>query len=606
MTEVWGTEAMGKALPTSGEAVNGTAPEQNDQAQNGVSEPYDASQGRWTEPQAIDYTSMTSGDHGQDWGCNARAYVWQDEFGDVGPKYPELELELFGDPSTRHERTGLDFSRIESIEVQQEGPTKIEPIRTFKDGGIHPVMLENIALCGFDTPTPIQKFTIPSIIQGHDVIGIAQTGSGKTAAYLIPILSKLMGKAKKLAAPRPNPINFREGIDEVTAEPLVLIVVPTRELAIQIFNEARKLCYRTMLRPCVVYGGVPVREQSALLNRGCDVLVGTPGRLVDFIQRPRNLTLRRLRYMVIDEADELLDQDWGEELNMILSGGEQDEGNVKFSLFSATFPKGARDLAKNYLTASHVRFRVGRAGSTTANIKQIVLQAEAHEKRELLVGLLEEMHGIRTIIFVNSRQAADNLDDFLFNMKLPVTSMHSDRTQQEREAAMRSFRSGNAPILIATGVSARGIDVQNVLHVINYDLPSIDYGGIEEYTHRIGRTGRIGHRGVATSFFSERDEPMASVLTRTLLETDQEIPDFLQTYVPEGDDRTNLKFEADSDFDANDVAGAGDAGGAWGADDAGNDAGGSAGDSWGAGGGGDADGGGDTWNDSSAPAVAAW
>lgn len=130
-----------------------------------------------------------------------------------------------------------------------------------------------------------------------------------------------MGKAKKLSAPRPNPVTFREGIDEVTAEPLVLVVVPTRELAIQIFNEARKFCYRTMLRPGVVYGGVPVREQLALLNRGCDVLIGTPGRLIDFIQRPRSLTLRRLRYMVIDEADEMLAQDWGEDLEKILSGG---------------------------------------------------------------------------------------------------------------------------------------------------------------------------------------------------------------------------------------------------------------------------------------------
>ena len=154
-------------------------------------------------------------------------------------------------------------------------------------------------------------------------------GSGKTAAYLIPILSKLMGKAKKLAAPRPNPLTFRivasltfqGGLDEVTAEPLVLIVVPTRELAIQIFNEARKFCYRTMLRPGVVYGGVPIREQIGLLGKGCDVLVGTPGRLVDFIQRPKYLTLRRLRYMVIDEADELLDLDWNEDIHKILSGG---------------------------------------------------------------------------------------------------------------------------------------------------------------------------------------------------------------------------------------------------------------------------------------------
>ncbi|KAK2478100.1 hypothetical protein H9L39_10588, partial [Fusarium oxysporum f. sp. albedinis] len=550
---------------------------------------YDASQGKWTEPQAIDYTSMATGGGDQQWGCNARAYAWQDEYGDVGPKYPELELELFGDPTIRHDRVGLDFSQIESIEVQQEGPTKIDPISSFRDAGVHPAMLENIELCGYENPTPIQKFTIPSILMGHDVIGIAQTGSGKTAAYLIPILSKLMGKAKKLAAFRPNPLTFREGIDEVTAEPLVLIVVPTRELA---------LCYRTMLRPGVVYGGVPVKEQTLLLQKGCDVLIGTPGRLVDFIQRPKVLTLRRLRYMVIDEADELLNDDWSEELNPILSGGEQDEGNVKFSLFSATFPKAARDLAKNYLAASHVRFRVGRAGSTTANIKQIVLQAEAHEKKELLVKLLEEMHGIRTIIF-----AADNLDDFLFNMHLPVTSMHSDRTQQEREAAMRAFRSGNAPILIATGVTARGIDVHNVLHVINYDMPSIDYGGIEEYTHRIGRTGRIGHRGVATSFLSERDEPMASVLTRTLLETNQEIPDFLQQYVPEGEARNNLKFEADSDFDPNDYAGAGDA---WGGD-AGNDAGNAAtGDAWGGGGDGGNTGGGNAWGADTAAPVAAW
>lgn len=133
-----------------------------------------------------------------------------------------------------------------------------------------------------------------------------------------------------------------------------------------------------------------------------------------------------------------------------------------------------------------MRFRVGRAGSTTENIKQIIVQAERHEKRDALLSCLGEMSGVRTIIFVNSRQEADNLDDFLYNMGLPVTSIHSDRSQVEREAAMRSFRSGKAPILVATGVTARGIDVKNVMHVINYDMPSMDHGGIEEYTHRIG------------------------------------------------------------------------------------------------------------------------
>lgn len=173
---------------------------------------------------------------------------------------------------------------------------------------------------------------------------------------------------------------------------------------------------------------------------------------------------------------------------------EQDLGNIKFGLFSATFPQEARNLAKDHLAASHVRFRVGRVGSTTANIKQVIFQVARNEKREKLLDLLQEMTGIRTIIFVNSRQAADDLDDFLFNTGLPVTSIHGDRTQVEREYAMRAFRSGNAPILVATGVSARGIDVKNVMHVINYELPSMNHGGIEEYTHRIGK--------VSTNFFT--------------------------------------------------------------------------------------------------------
>lgn len=173
--------------------------------------------------------------------------------------------------------------------------------------------------------------------------------------------------------------------------------------------------------------------------------------------------------------------------NDIYYSAEQDVGNVKFGLFSATFPVAARALAKEHLSSSHVRFRVGRAGSTTQNIRQIVIEISTGiTKNEALLVLLEEMHGIRTIIFVNSRQTADTLDDYLYNMGLPITSIHSDRSQEEREAAMRTFRSGKAPILIATGVTARGIDVRNVMHVINYDLPSMDHGGIEEYVHRIG------------------------------------------------------------------------------------------------------------------------
>lgn len=166
---------------------------------------------------------------------------------------------------------------------------------------------------------------------------------------------------------------------------------------------------------------------------------------------------------------------------------DQDEGNVRYLLFSATFPKPLRDLAKEYLASNHVRFRVGRAGSTHINIKQQVLQVDANLKRDALITALNSIGPCRTIIFVNGKRMADELDDYLFNLDMPCVSMHADRMQIEREGALRGFRSGETPIMIATGLTARGIDVRNVRHVINYDLPSMEHGGIEEYIHRIGK-----------------------------------------------------------------------------------------------------------------------
>ena len=284
-------------------------------------------------------------------------------------------------------------------------------------------------------------------------------------------------------------------------------------------------------------------------------------------------------------------------------------------MFSATFPKRLRDLAMEYLANDHCRLRVGRAGSSHGNIQQVISCMDPQNKRKATVELLNSIPPGRTIIFVNRKQTADELDDFLYNLGLPCTSIHAGRTQMEREDAMRAFRGGECPILIATGVAARGIDVHNVNHVVNYDLPSLDHGGIEEYVHRIGkstsshpfiaqpfltlffttgRTGRIGHRGLATSFYTDRDEPIASVLTRTLLETKQEIPDFFEMYIPEGEARENLKFEADSDFE--ELTPGDGADDAWGA-------GGDGGDSWGAPADGDGGGGGNSWG---APAGDAW
>ncbi|PQE03534.1 hypothetical protein CJF31_00012079 [Rutstroemia sp. NJR-2017a BVV2] len=476
-----------------------------------------------------------------EWASSGAVYEWDDEYGDVGPSFPALEEQLFG-KKNNHVRQGLSFDKIAELTVVQEGTVKIEPIRKFEDAGLHPVMLQNVKLAGYNVPTPIQQYCLPAVKKGHDIVACAQTGSGKTAAFLIPILSKLMGKAKKLAAPRPNPATFVAGRDGIVrAEPLVVVVCPSRELATQIFDEARRFCYRTMLRPCVVYGGGPLPEQLLQLGKGCDVLIGTPGRLCDMIRRPHALTLKRLKYMVIDEADEMLQSDWETELNQIMTGGDQEEGNITYMMFSATFPKNARKLAKDHLSHEHVRIRVGRAGSSHKNIKQDIIYAESARKRQALYDLLLSTPPARTIIFVNSKRAADEIDDYLFNSDLPCTSIHADRTQREREDSIRAFRNGKTPILIATGVSARGLDVHNVMHVINYDLPSTQYGGIEEYTHRIGRTGRIGNMGLATSFYNDRDSDLAETLVKVLLENGQQIPDFLQEHIPEGftiDDQT--------------------------------------------------------------------
>lgn len=575
------TGAMADALPNTnghtesgGGSGNPAADVQAAQAAEGGSAAEGTVDGGWAPSQKYDYDQYADS-RGGDFDGNKRVYHWDGEEGDLGPEFPELEEELFGPADKRELPTGIDFSSMAPVELEQEGPVQIHPIARFTEAGLHPAMMKNIEMSLYQIPTPIQRYCIPAISRGHDVIGIAQTGSGKTAAYLIPILNKLMGKAKKLAAPRPNPATYQPGIDPpVRAEPLVVIVVPTRELAIQIFMEARKFCYRSMLRPCVIYGGGPIRDQIDQLSKGCDILVASPGRLLDFIDRPQHLTLRRLKFMVIDEADEMLHDDWREDFDRILGGGEQEEGNIQYLLFSATFPKRVRELAMTHLATEHVRFRVGRAGRANDNIVQNVMQTDPSMKRQAMYDLLHSMPPARTLIFVNNKRTADELDDFLFNRGLPCTSIHADRTQLEREDAMRAFRKGTMPIMIATGVSARGIDVRNVCHVINFDLPSNDHGGIEEYTHRIGRTGRIGNRGLATSFYTERDEPLAPVLVRTLLETKQTVPEFLQQFMPEGEELENLQFPSEQDEDIGGM----DAG-AWG-EGGGNDS----GDAWGGGG----------------------
>ncbi|CAI7578651.1 unnamed protein product [Penicillium glandicola] len=498
----------------------------------------------WTDPVPFEYAELANSKDHRDWAGVAVRYEWKDEYGDVGPAVPELEEQLFGGDLIA--RPGAKLDALNSYKVNIESPNEVKAVTEWVNFGLHPVMLDNIRLCGYEQPTAVQSYAIPAVLGNLDVIAVAQTGSGKTGAFLIPILSKLMGKARKLAAPRPNTVErFNPREDAVRAEPLVLIVCPTRELATQIFDESRRLCYRSMLRPCVAYGGAPSGLQREELQKGCDILIATPGRLLDFMQQTHVLSLRRVRYTVIDEADEMLESDWEEEFKKIMSGGDVNEDDDhRYLMFSATFNKDFRKLAKQYLSQDHVRLRVGRAGSSHHNVVQDIIWVDKEKKMRAIYDLLISMPPVRTLIFVNSKEQVDFVDDYLYNSGMPTTSIHSGRTQREREDAMRAFRSAKCPIMVATGVSARGLDVINVLHVVNYDLPSCVHGGITEYIHRIGRTARIGNEGIATSFYNDRDEDIAVDLVKILIECKQVVPEFLEQFRPEGD---VLEFDDDSD-----------------------------------------------------------
>ncbi|ORY09244.1 P-loop containing nucleoside triphosphate hydrolase protein [Clohesyomyces aquaticus] len=543
----------------------------------------------WNNRIPFNYTTVEGGTpapdetrDGVEWLSDAAIYAWDDDFGEIGPANPALERELYFDENLT--RVGKLIQALK-FEVTVEGKERVHPVREFDDAGLHPQMRENVRLCQYGQPTAIQSYCIPAVLTGHDVVACAQTGSGKTAAYLIPILSKLMGKARMLAAPRPNPTRYNPATDRVRAEPLVLVVCPTRELACQIFDEARRLCYRTMLRPCVIYGGAPTRNQREQLEMGCDILVATPGRLMDFMNNLSLLSLSRLKFTVIDEADELLSSGWEEAMEKIFGGGgmyTNEDADHTYLMFSATFPKSARRLARDYMEEDFVKIKVGRVGSTHENIKQHVIYVEESAKNQALFDLIFSDSPQRTLIFVNSKFKADSVDDFLYNKGLPTTSIHSDRTQREREDALRAFRTAKCPIMVATGVSARGLDVANIKHVINYDLPSSMHDGITEYIHRIGRTARIGNEGKATSFYNDRNEDIAEDLVKILIESKQEVPDFLQDKMP-ADGKVEWKDGTDDESDDGfGGAAGGDAGGEFGGGfgggfDAGGDAGGDSG-----------------------------
>nr|XP_057938886.1 DEAD-box helicase 3 X-linked a isoform X6 [Doryrhamphus excisus] len=449
-----------------------------------------------------------------------------------------LEHELFSGSNT-----GINFEKYDDIPVEATGSNCPPHIESFHDVDMGEIIMGNITLSRYTRPTPVQKHAIPIIKSKRDLMACAQTGSGKTAAFLLPVLSQIYtdGPGDALqAAKNTGQENGRYGRRK--QYPISLVLAPTRELALQIYDEARKFAYRSRVRPCVVYGGADIGQQIRELERGCHLLVATPGRLVDMMERGK-IGLDYCNYLVLDEADRMLDMGFEPQIRRIV---EQDtmppKGIRQTMMFSATFPKEIQILARDFLE-DYIFLAVGRVGSTSENITQKVVWVEETDKRSFLLDLLNatvipnevqengteptEMPGkdSLTLVFVETKKGADALEDFLYHEGYDCTSIHGDRSQRDREEALHQFRSGRRPILVATAVAARGLDISNVKHVINFDLPS----DIEEYVHRIGRTGRVGNLGLATSFFNDKNSNITKDLLDILVEAKQEVPSWLES-----------------------------------------------------------------------------
>lgn len=441
-----------------------------------------------------------------------------------------LENELFSGSNT-----GINFEKYDDIPVEATGTNSPGHIENFHDVDMGEIVMCNIALTRYTRPTPVQKYAIPIIKARRDLMACAQTGSGKTAAFLLPVLSQIYsdGPGEALQATKAS---AQENGKYVRRKqyPMSLILAPTRELALQIYDESRKFSYRSRVRPCVVYGGADIGQQIRDLERGCHLLVATPGRLVDMMERGK-IGLDYCKYLVLDEADRMLDMGFEPQIRRIV---EQDtmppKGARQTMMFSATFPKEIQVLARDFLE-EYIFLAVGRVGSTSENITQKVVWVEENDKRSFLLDLLNATgKDSLTLVFVETKKGADALEDFLYREGYACTSIHGDRSQRDREEALSQFRSGRCPIMVATAVAARGLDISNVKHVINFDLPS----DIEEYVHRIGRTGRVGNLGLATSFFNDKNSNITKDLLDILVEAKQEVPSWLENLAYEHQHKT--------------------------------------------------------------------
>ena len=355
----------------------------------------------------------------------------------------------------------------------------------FDDLGLVPEILKAVHEAGYSEPTPIQAQAIPIVLAGHDVMGGAQTGTGKTAGFTLPLLHKLARHANTSPSPARHPVR-------------ALILAPTRELAMQVQESVKTYSKYLGLRSVCIYGGVDMRAQVAELKEGREIVVATPGRLLDHVEQ-KTVSFGSVEFLVLDEADRMLDMGFIPDIKRILKLLPTSRQSL---LFSATFSDEIKKLADAMLKNPQL-IEVARRNMVSETITHRVHPVAADKKRYLLKHLLDDPSMTQVLVFVGTKFGTARLASWLERQGINATAIHGDKSQQERTKALEAFKSGEARVLVATDVAARGLDIDDLPHVINYELPSV----AEDYVHRIGRTGRAGKKGEATSLVAPEEKP---------------------------------------------------------------------------------------------------
>eukprot|EP01025_Chloroclados_australasicus_P055787 TRINITY_DN6848_c0_g1_i1.p1 TRINITY_DN6848_c0_g1~~TRINITY_DN6848_c0_g1_i1.p1 ORF type:complete len:647 (+),score=83.82 TRINITY_DN6848_c0_g1_i1:187-1941(+) len=390
-------------------------------------------------------------------------------------------------------------------QIHVYGDAVPKPVLTFQEASFPEYVLKELLGAGFQSPTAIQSQGWPMALKGRDVIGLAQTGSGKTLSFLLPAIVHI--NAQPYLKPGDGPI--------------VLVLAPTRELANQIQQECDKFGASSGIKNTCVYGGAGKGPQIRELKRGIEIVIATPGRLIDFLDE-RITNLRRVTYLVLDEADRMLDMGFEPQIRKILGQIRPDRQTL---LWSATWPKDVQAIADDFLNNPYKVIIGSTDLKANHNIAQNIVVVEDMDKYNKLVELLkQEMDGRRILVFLETKRSVDRVTKDLRRDGWPALAIHGDKSQQERDWVLQEFKTGKSPIMLATDVAARGLDVKDVKCVINFDMP----GTAEDYVHRIGRTGRAGASGKAFSFFTRSNGKLAKQIIQVLQEAQQPVPLELQ------------------------------------------------------------------------------